>query len=261
LCAAKDITAIPWASQRFTLSTGTVRISFPGGFLSHITLEPLLILVVCSRSKGRPLLRSISPRIELMRAAFIAFLVLSAAGSIGIAQGTFQYDQQSLNHSIGANVLYNIQPNGPMGQSFTPSLPSVGFVQFELYDGHPNNGLGATLYVNLRSNSISGLILSSTDPVFLPEIPSGGGVASFLFSTPAAVVPGTTYFFEVVVQSGDLWRLNVLADLYGGGTLLYQGAAQPLEDSWFREGIIVPEPSTVALLITAGALFCVRRKK
>src|SRR5580765_100770 len=127
---------------------------------------------------------------------------------MGIAHGTFQYDQQSLNHIIGANVLYNIQPNGPMGQSFTPSLPSVGFVQFELFDGHPNNGLGATLYVNLRSNSITGPILSSSDPVFLPDTPTGGGLTNFLFPGGASVIPGTTYFFEILVQSGDLWLVN-----------------------------------------------------
>jgi hypothetical protein len=148
-----------------------------------------------------------------------------------------------------------------MGQSFTPSLSSVGFVQLDISDGHPNNGLGATLYVNLRSSSITGAVLSSSAPVFMPETPSGGGVTNFFFSAPAAVVPGTTYFFEVVVQSGDLCRLNTVADLYSGGTLLYQGAAQPLQDSWFREGTIVPEPSTAALLLAAGALFCVRRKK
>jgi hypothetical protein len=183
------------------------------------------------------------------------------AGSAALAQGTFQYDQQSLNHSIGANVLYNIQPNGPIGQSFTPLLSSVGFVQFDLYDGHPNNGLGATLYINLRSNSISGPVLSSTDPVFLPDTVSGGGVTNFLFSTAVAVAPGTTYFFEVVVQSSDLWRLNTVPDLYSGGTMLYQGAAQPLQDSWFREGVVIPEPSAIVVFFfTAAAALLIRRK-
>jgi hypothetical protein len=189
-------------------------------------------------------------------------VVAGAAASVVLAQGTFQYDQQSINHSIPPNLVYDIQGNEPIGQSFTPLLSSVGFVQLEPFDGNPNNGLGATLYVNLRSNSITGPILGSTDPVFLPDIPSGGGVTNFLFSTPVSVVPGITYFFEVVVQSGDFWTLNTLgANDYSRGAMFLQGVAQPLNDLWFREGVIVPEPSTAALLVAAGALLCVRRKK
>ena len=182
-------------------------------------------------------------------------------GGLSLAQGTFQYDQRSWPVPIPANILRAIQPNQPVGQSFTPSLAAVGFVQLELFDGNANNGLGATVSVNLRSNSITGPILSSSVPVFLPDTPIGGGVTNFFFSSAATVVPGTTYFFEIVVQSGDLWRVNSLgANDYSAGTAFLQGAAQPLEDFWFREGIIVPEPSMAAFLITAGALFCVRWK-
>src|SRR5689334_20779505 len=158
---------------------------------------------------------------------------------VALAQGTFQYDQRSWPVPIAANVLQYLQPNQLVGQSFTPSLSSVGFVQLELFDGHPNNGLGATLYVNLRSNSITGPILSSSDPVFLPDTPTGGGLTNFLFPGGASVIPGTTYFFEILVQSGDLWLVNSLgANDYSAGTAFLQGAAQPLEDFWFREGII-----------------------
>ena len=183
-------------------------------------------------------------------------------GSFALAQGTFQYDQRSWPVPIPANVLEYIQPNEPIGQFFTPSLSFVGFVQLELFDAHPNNGLGATVYINLRSNSINGPILASTDPVFLPDTPIGGGVTNFLFPSAAAVVPGTTYFFEIALQSGDLWLINSLgANDYSAGTEFLQGAAQPLEDFWFREGVVIPEPSTTALLLVAGALFCVQRKK
>ena len=185
---------------------------------------------------------------------------MAASGTL--AQGTFQYDQRSSLFPIPANLLQYIQPNQPIGQSLTPALPAVGFLQLELFDGHSNNGLGATVYINLRSNSISGPILASSDPVFLPDTPIGGGVTNFLFPSATTVVPGTTYFFEIVVQSGDLWLVNSLgADDYPGGTAFLQGGAQPLEDFWFREGVVIPEPSTTALLLVAAALFCVRRKK
>ena len=190
---------------------------------------------------------------------FTSVLLLAAVSNF--AQGTFQYDQQSLNHTIGANILYDIQGNEPIGQSFTPQLSSVGFVQLEPFDGQPNNGQGATLYVNLRSNSITGPILSSTDPVFLPDTPFGGGVTNFLFSSPVPVVPGATYFLEAVVQSGDFWRLNTLGNLYSGGTMFLQGAALSMQDLWFREGVIVPEPSVSAVFfLTAAAFLFIRRK-
>ena len=150
------------------------------------------------------------------------------------SQGTFLYDQQSYPFPIQPDVLLDIQPSVPMGQSFIPSLSSVGFVQLELFDGHPNNGLSATLYVSLRSGSITGAVLSSSSPVFMPETPSGGGVTNFFFSPQIAVTPGTTYFFEVVVQSGDLWRVNATTDVYPRGTSYLQGNAQPVFDLWFR---------------------------
>ena len=97
--------------------------------------------------------------------------------------------------------------------------------------------------------------------MFVPDTPFGGGVTNFLFSTPVALVPGTTYYLETVVQSGDLWRLNALPDLYPGGTLFVQGGAQPVLDSWFREGIIIPEPSAALISFVVGAIwFCVRRR-
>jgi hypothetical protein len=191
-----------------------------------------------------------------MKIASITLFALLLATSAAITQGTFQYDQQSLGFPAPPNVLYDIQSYGPIGQSFIPSLPAVGFVQLELFDGHPNNGLGATVYVNLRSNSIAGPLLGSSDPVLLPDIPSGGGVTNFFFSGPVTVSPGTTYFFEIEVQSGDLWRANMAGD-YSSGVAYIQGSSQPFYDLWFREGIIVPEPSAKWLVLATGALWFV----
>jgi hypothetical protein len=196
-----------------------------------------------------------------MRARLIpSTIVLMIALNVQ-AQGTFQYDQQSAIVPAPANVLLDIQGHEPVGQSFVPSLSSVGFIQFELFDGNPNNGLGATLYVNIRSNSITGPLISSTSPVYMPETPSGGGVTNFFFPTPVAVSPGTTYFFEIVVQSGDIWRVNS-AGSYPSGTAYYQGTPFPFV-LWFREGVVVPEPSTMALILVfcAGWLCFPRRKR
>jgi len=195
-----------------------------------------------------------------MKKGFIPFAAALALTFDTQGQGTFQYDQQSYPIPIPPNILLDIQPNAPIGQSFVPTLSAVGFVQLELFDGHPNNGLGATLYVNLRSDSMTGAVLSSSSPVFMPETPSGGGVTNFFFSAPATVVPGTTYFFEIVGESGDLWRVNATGETYPSGTSYLQGNPSAL-DLWFREGVIVPEPSAAWLVLVAGGIWSYVRLK
>ena len=178
------------------------------------------------------------------------------------AQGTFVYDQQSVtNDAVSGEGAPGIQPAQPMGQSFTPALDSIGFIRLWTGDS-AFNGLGAILYVNLRSDSITGQILSSTSPVFLPD----GFVGHTTFGFPSAgpVTPGTTYFFQPVVQTGDIWQ--IIADPnfnYPGGTAFAQGLPAPPFDLWFREGIIVPEPSSLAMALSGFACFAVliRRRR
>src|SRR6266403_1893617 len=81
---------------------------------------------------------------------------------IAKAQGTFVFYQQSSDESNGGSSANVSQTAQPTGQSFTPSLNGIGFVRLNLFDENRNNGLGATIYVNLRSNSITGPIIDST---------------------------------------------------------------------------------------------------
>jgi hypothetical protein len=160
------------------------------------------------------------------------------------AQGTFIYDQQSTNLIEGA---VGIQSAQPMGQSFTPTLSSISFVMLNLYDGDFLHNSGATVYVNLRSDSISGTIINSTTPVFMPD--GFFDVTNFFFSTPVAVTPGVTYYLQPVAQSGsDGFGSYVTDGSYLGGTAYNNGLAWPNHNLWFQEGIIaVPEPSSVVL--------------
>src|SRR5450759_795165 len=149
-------------------------------------------------------------------------------GAVG--QGTFIYDQQSAVEGTLGEGGGAIQSSQPFGQSFTPSRSSINFIRLCLADAFPGNSLGASVYINLRSNSITGPIMASTDPVFMAD---GFGVANreyanFFFSTEIAVTPGMTYFFQPVVGAGgDTWvaggdtRYN-----YTGGTLIFQGVAK-----------------------------------
>ena len=140
------------------------------------------------------------------------------------------------------------------GQSFTPSLSSVGFIRL-MFSG----GGGATVYVDLRSDSIYGPVLGTSSPVTMGL----SGPQTFYFPTPVSVIPGTTYYFEAVEQSGTLWNIVVGQYNYAGGNAYANGSLQGPLDYWFREGIIVPEPSSFALLVIGGCalLWCKNRKK
>jgi hypothetical protein len=175
-------------------------------------------------------------------------------------QGTFVYDQQSVSSDYPGGVGAGFQQDYPIGQSFTPTLDSVGFIRLAIDGGGQYPGSAATFYVNLMSDSISGTIIGSTETVTIPPIILVPW--NFIFSTPVSVTPGQTYYFQVVEQSGDdTWGIIGDPDYrYPGGTLFFNGVAVPCSDLWFREGIVVPEPSSALLLLAGvGALAVFRR--
>jgi hypothetical protein len=148
-----------------------------------------------------------------------------------------------------------MQSAQPMGQSFTPSLSAVGFVRLFFADLNRGNGLGGTVYVNLRSGSISGTVLGATPAIAMAD--SFGGFTDFYFPSTVSVVPGTKYYFETVFQSGDP-NFGIVAYnsyFYSGGEAIFSGTPSPGFDLWFREGIVVPEPSTIGLGIFGAVMF------
>jgi len=178
-------------------------------------------------------------------------------------QGTFVYDQQSSDESRYLEGGADIQQSQPIGQSFTPSLPAVGFIRLYIYNGILGDTSAATIYVNLRTDSISGLILAATIPV---SIPGGAGFArpvDFLFASDVPVTPGVTYYFQPVVQDNNNLGLNQsFLYNYSGGTAFFQGSPALNNDLWFREGIVVPEPSSALLvMVGVGAFLFVRRSR
>ena len=193
--------------------------------------------------------------------ACIALCILLASVILGRCQQAFMYDQQSSTNETAGGVFVNIQSNEPIGQSFVPALSSVGFVRLYVSDSSFPTGSPATVYVNLLAGSITGTVLGATIPLDL----SGGfyGFTNFLFSTPVSVTPGTTYYFQLVANSADDWRTSIIG-VYGfDGTPYLNGVPYGSGSSqlWFREGIVVPEPSLSLALLAGGALLCFRRKK
>ena len=190
------------------------------------------------------------------------FALVFLTAATACAQGIFIYDQQSSDESGLFLGSVNINNASNPGQSFTPSLSVVGFIRLYLEDGTPQDLLGATFQINLRSNSVSGPIISSTAPVTL--LNGISGAVNFFFNNPVSVTPGTTYYFDLTKQSGsDPWTANIYSYNYTGGTFFVFGAPDPFNrDLWFREGIyVVPEPSSVALVLVGCGLITWHRRK
>jgi hypothetical protein len=185
--------------------------------------------------------------------------MVSALAASG--QGTMIYDQQSATNRSFSGAGYPFQAEQPAGQSFTPTFSSVGFVQFEFSDFHPGDGAGATVYVNLRADSLTGPILDLTAPVAMPDGFSLG-ITNCFFATSAAVTPGTTYYLQPVLQSGDgSWNIIAGPFNYPSGTFFEYGSPDPNGfNAWFREGDLTPEPSSGMLLLVGFAgMWVVRR--
>jgi hypothetical protein len=196
-----------------------------------------------------------------MRVLILLFVQLFE--TIALSQGTLLFDQQSSTNETppGLGDGVSIQAASPYGQSFTPGSNAVDFIRLKIDDSFPSDGLGGMLHIDLKAGSIFGTTLASTTPVTLSN--GFAGVVTFFFPAPISLAPGSSYVFEPIPDTGNFW--NVAADEYNypGGTAIYQGSPLTGSDLWFREGIIVPEPSSgmIALLGVSTVFYARRRGK
>jgi hypothetical protein len=200
-------------------------------------------IAVCSEFKGS----TISKKAKLMRQAPSLILTnLALAAYFAHGEAIYQFDQ-SVSPTDAPNLFANIQP-AITGESFVPTLSSIGFAQFYLNDASPVLQ-SSTLYVILWSgSSANSVYLGQTAPVTVG--PFSAGATTFYFSNPVTVTPGSTYFLQPIVQSGDNESAGVVPGYrYANGMAYIYGNAAPVQDLWFSEGIVVPEPSTFSLAI------------
>jgi len=191
------------------------------------------------------------------------------------AQSTLDYDQQSATGPVA--VIGNGNADGlhiqttPLTQSFVPTLSDISFVQLEFADFAGNGNSGATVYVDLWSGSPhvnSATLLGTSASVYMPNgFNNSGlvvaGITNFYFSTAITLTPGQTYYLQPVVASGDNpWDIITIGNTYANGQLYDNGSyLQPLTDLWFREGVVVPEPTSAALLGIGIILACFRARR
>jgi hypothetical protein len=184
----------------------------------------------------------------------VLLFVVILAKPLALAQGTFVYDQQSADENTYKEGTALIQQNQPFGQSFTPSLSAVGFIQLTIFNGFSGNYSQANIVVNLRSDSVSGQVLGTSQIVSIP----GGALffapVNFIFDSPISVTPGVAYYFQPEVLNNNNLVLNAAAYNYSGGMAFVGGLPYPSDDLWFREGIIVPEPTALGFLFIGSAI-------
>ena len=191
-------------------------------------------------------------------AAFVSLAALCAAGQGSL---TYQYDQQSStiegNYGHGTGPSFGIM--SPTGQGFTPTLSAIDFIKLEINDASATGAVPSTWSVGLHSTSIIGPLLGSVS-VTIPGAYSGA--ASFIFPNTIPLTPGTEYWFDINTADGGAWHILFDSFNYQGGNAWVRGGDYLAGDYWFREGIIVPEPSCAALLVLGGcSLLWFKNKK
>ena len=142
------------------------------------------------------------------------------------------FDQTNTGPPLGT-VSQNLKEFSPLGQSFTPAKPSLNFVNLLTEYG------SATVKLNIRSGSISGPIIGTSEATVIPPS-SSPRVSSFRFAQPMSLTPGSLYVIEPIAVCGSTLIVSTGRNSYIGGTQILGGIAQTNTDLWFQEGTSSP---------------------
>lgn len=193
---------------------------------------------------------------KLMKTFWLALVGTVAICLSAQAQGTFIFDQQSsTTETAPIGSFGTFQNRQPFGQSFIPSLSSISFVR--LFIGENSLSPQSSVYVNLLSDSITGTVIATSSTI---DFSGPSGYTNFFFPNPISLAPGTTYYLQPVASSGSpLTQAGIPS--YANGTLFMSGLPVVNDNLWFREGIVVPEPSTFGCAIVGFAILSKRFRK
>jgi len=97
-----------------------------------------------------------------MKTSKLLILLCACVAGTAFSQGTLVYDQESSNDEAVFGGALPVQLYSTLGQSFTPSMATVGFVQLRFLDINPNNNSGATVVIKLRANSMNGAVIGTS---------------------------------------------------------------------------------------------------
>ena len=161
------------------------------------------------------------------------------------------------SHTQTPNIAFSVRIGGPIGQTFTPTLNRLNFVDVRMRDLERTFGgvesQGATFQMIIRDGTmLTGTELGRSEPLFLPSafgrIPAfEGPVVRFKFANTIAVVPGEFHLFELIQLSGDPDGYFFVYGNFPSNYVRGEGIDRPYAnfDYWFQEGLVVDIPAFV----------------
>ena len=181
------------------------------------------------------------------------FTVLQCSGLLGVAfhsvaQGIV--DQHVDDYPTSGLVA---ESSMAVGQEFFPTLPSVSFVEFNIWQSET-----ASSIARIRNDTIDGSLLGVSAPILGRTY----GESRYNFASPIPLIPGNRYVIELdmtVPEGLDTVLLGPIPVPIGAGRMIVFGAASDGESWWFREGTIVPEPSAFALFLLTAIIWFASR--
>ena len=191
-----------------------------------------------------------------------SFAALAALAAVPSSRATLAVvDQQN---TVGDGTLGDQVSNGKsLGQSFTPTLPSLNAVDLVIQSSNVSDTLQLSL---LQGSGFGGTVLGTSGPLVLLQNFQTTTTLEFTFATPIALVPGNIYTYQLTETAFTPYA-NIdfgfypdvsFSNPYAGGQFFNPDGSTFAEADWvFAEGLTaagvsapggVPEPSTWALL-------------
>ena len=164
-----------------------------------------------------------------------------------------QVDQENWIDSPDPTKSLQLSPLN-LQQEFTPGMTALDSVQLWAAWAGPDV-LDTKMDLSIRQGGIDGPVIATS----LDGLTPGGsllpayyyGPVIFRFPDPVALVPGQSYALQpVLVPPNTSWVLlgTAGASSYPEGRLLSDGSLMP-GDLIFREGLGIPEPTPLVMLV------------